>query len=112
MNYLMFALFGISMASGQPHEIRGKMIDLETGEVVLVFPQKKPIKDFNLGAFDVWGKENDDGTKSTNVENSETSNINVLGGLNSQSNRDSISCNSNGSCDGGVSLEKSTNNNY
>tara|TARA_B100001250_G_C19258813_1_gene554035 strand:+ start:192 stop:530 length:339 start_codon:yes stop_codon:yes gene_type:complete len=112
MNYLMLTLFGISMASGQPHEVRGTMVDLDTGEVLLVFPEKKKLIDLNAAILDVWGKEKDFGTGPASITGSSMSNVKTFEGVANQSQKDSISCSSDGSCDGGVSLEKSTNNNY
>ena len=112
MNYLMLTLFGISMASGQPHEVRGTMVDMDTGEVLLVFPGKKQLKNLNIGKLNVWGKEKGFSSGLTLNTGSNTENLKTFGGVANQSKSDSISCSSGGSCDGGVSLEKSTNNNY
>lgn len=106
----MLSLFGISMASFQPHDISGKMVDLETGEVILIFPEIKNQKDLNLGALNVWGKEKNIGTKYTSIKGVEPSSYLKVDGLTNQSQTDSISCSSSGSCDGAVSLEKSTSN--
>ena len=58
----MLSLFGISMASIQPHDITGKMVDLETGEVILIFPEIKNQKDLNLGALNILGPTTEPGT--------------------------------------------------
>ena len=112
MNYLMLTLFGISMASGQPHEVRGTMVDMETGEVLLIFPGKKQLKSLNIGELDVWGKEKSFSNGLTFNTGLDTKKQKTFGGVPNQSKSESISCSSGGSCDGGVSLEKSTNNNY
>ena len=108
----MLTLFGISMASGQPHEVRGTMIDVETGEVLLIFPEKKQLKNLNLDKLDVWKKEKSFSNGLTSNTSLNTENLKTFGGIANQSKSDSISCSSDGTCDGGVSLEKSTNNNY
>ena len=111
MNYFMLSLFGITMASVQPHEISGRMVDIETGEVILIFPELKNQKNLNLGALDVWGKEKNSETKYTSINGLESSSTFKIDGFTNQSRTDSISCSSNGSCDGAVSLEKSTSSN-
>ena len=108
----MLTLLGLSMASGQPHEIQGTMVDMETGEILLIFPEKKLLQKLTTGELDVWGKEksfDNDLTLSTGLE---ANNIKTFGGVVNKSESESISCSSGGSCEGGVSLEKSTNNNY
>ncbi len=108
----MLTLLGLSMSSGQPHAVRGTMVDLETGEIVMIFPEKIQTKSLKVGALDVWGKDENSNTGTTYSTGSDFSNLKIFGGLTEQSKKESISCSSNGSCDGGVSLEKSTNNNY
>ena len=108
MNYLMLTFLGLTMASNEPHIVSGKMIDMDTGEVVFVFPEKKILKDFTADFSDIWGK--DENTYEYN--NSQTSGVYSLDGEMSKSEKETTSCSSTGSCDGGVSLDKSTNDNY
>ena len=108
MNYLMLTFLGLTMASNEPHIVSGKMIDMDTGEVVFVFPEKKILKDPTADFSDIWGKD-----KNTNENyNSQTSGVYSLDGATSKSEKETTSCSSTGSCDGGVSLDKSTNDNY
>ena len=108
MNYLMLTFLGLTMASNEPHIVSGKMIDMDTGEVVIVFPEKKILKDLTADFSDIWGRD-----KNTNENyNSQTSGIYSLDGAMSKSEKETTSCSSTGSCDGGVSLDKSTNDNY
>ena len=111
MNYLMFTILGISMAANQPHEITGKMVDLDTGEIILVFPEKENQERLNYEALNVWGKEKFDENKYNYSENSKESVTSKINSYNNQSQKESISCSSDGNCDGSVSLEKSTSNN-
>ena len=108
MNYLMLTFLGLTMASNEPHIVSGKMIDMDTGEVVFVFPEKKILKDSKADFSDIWGK--DQNTYENN--NSQTSSVYSLDGAISKSEKETTSCSSTGSCDGSVSLDKSTNDNY
>ena len=108
MNYLMLTFLGLTMASNEPHIVSGKMIDMDTGKVVFVFPEKKILKDSKADFSDIWGK--DQNTYENN--NSQTSGVYSLDGAISKSEKETTSCSSTGSCDGSVSLDKSTNDNY
>ena len=57
MNYLMLTFLGLTMASNEPHIVSGKMIDMDTGEVVFVFPEKKILKDSTADLSDILGKD-------------------------------------------------------
>ena len=43
MNYLLLTVLGATMFSNQQHQIVGDMIDMDTGEVILILPEKSEI---------------------------------------------------------------------
>mgnify|MGYP003328037890 CR=1 FL=1 len=108
MNYLMLTFLGLTMASNEPHMVSGKMIDMDTGEIIFVFPEKKILKNPIANFGDIWGKDENTGENN----NSQTSGVYSLDGSMSKSEKETTACSSTGSCDGGVSLDKSTNDNY
>ena len=40
MNYLLFTVLGATIFSNQEHQIVGEMIDIDTGEIILILPEK------------------------------------------------------------------------
>ena len=112
MNYLLLSVLGATMFSNQQHQIVGEMIDMDTGEIVLVLPEKKNVNKKFISSLDVWGKDNVSNISYEEFKNLNSSfeSVNQLG--DSKASIDSLSCNTNGSCDGKVILEKSTTSNY
>ena len=43
MNYLLLTVLGATMFSNQQHQIVGKMVDMDTGEIILILPEKLEI---------------------------------------------------------------------
>ena len=113
MNYLLLTVLGATIFSDQKHQIVGEMVDVDTGEIILILPEKsqeikKLIRAIESGA----GKNN-----VTNLSYEEFKNLNSsLNSTNQLGNTangvDSLSCSADGSCDGKVILDKSTTNNY
>ena len=58
MNYLLLTVLGATMFSNQQHQIVGDMIDMDTGEVILILPEKSEINTKFIDSLDVWGKDN------------------------------------------------------
>ena len=112
MNYLLLTVLGATMFTNQQHQIVGKMVDMDTGEIILILPEKLEINKKIVDSREVWGKDN-----VTSLSFEEFKNINST--LNSKdqigntlNGIDVLSCNADGSCDGKVILDKSTTNNY
>ena len=107
MNYYLLPVFGMAMLAGQPHEITGKMIDQETGEIILIFPEKENKKELSE-ILDVWGKDGSEISRSIKGDTTESNSGLAFGQKMNGATPSSISCKSDGSCDGKVSLEKTT----
>ena len=58
MNYFLLTVLGATMFSNQQHQIVGDMIDMDTGEVILILPEKSEINKKFIDSLDVWGKDN------------------------------------------------------
>ena len=58
MNYLLLTVLGATMFSNQQHQIVGDMIDMDTGEVILILPEKSEANKKFINSLDVWGKDN------------------------------------------------------
>ena len=112
MNYLLLSVLGATMFSNQQHQIVGEMIDMDTGEIVLVLPEKTYVNKKFISSLDVWGKDNVSNISYEEFKNLNSSFESVNQLDNSKDNIDSLSCNTDGSCDGKVILEKSTTSNY
>ena len=112
MNYLLLTVLGATMFSNQQHQIVGDMIDMDTGEVILILPEKSEINKKFIDSLDVWGKDNVSTISFDDFKNLNSS-LNPTNQLGSTLNGvDSLSCSADGSCDGKVILDKSTTNNY
>ena len=79
----MLTFLGLTMASNEPHIVSGKMIDMDTGEVVFVFPEKKILKGSNADFCDIWWKDQN----SFEINNSQTSGVYSLDGAMSKSEK-------------------------
>ena len=112
MNYLLLTVLGATMFSNQQHQIVGDMIDMDTGEVILILPEKSEINKKFIDSLDVWGKDNVSTISFEEFKNlnSSLNPTNQLGGT--LNGVDSLSCSADGSCDGKVILDKTTANNY
>ena len=112
MNYLLLTVLGATMFSNQQHQIVGDMIDMDTGEVILILPEKSEINKKFIDSLDVWGKDNVSTISFDEFKNLNSS-LNSTNQLGSTLNGvDSLSCSADGSCDGKVILDKTTTNNY
>ena len=112
MNYLLLTVLGATMFSNQEHQIVGDMVDIDTGEVILILPEESETNKKFIASLDVWGKDNVSTISFDDFKNLSTS-LNSTNQLGSTLNGvDSLSCNADGSCDGKVILDKSTTNNY
>lgn len=112
MNYLLLTVLGATMFSNQQHQIVGDMIDMDTGEVILILPEKSEINKKFINSLDVWGKDNVRNISFEEFKNLNSS-LNSTNQLGSTLNGvDSLSCSADGSCDGKVILDKTTTNNY
>ena len=112
MNYLLLTVLGATMFTNQQHQIVGKMVDMDTGEIILILPEKSEINNKIIDSREVWGKD-----KVTTLSFEEFKNLNsTLNSTNQIGSTlngvDSLSCSADGSCDGKVILDKSTTNNY
>ena len=58
MNYLLLSVLGVTMFSNQQHQIFGEMIDMDTGEVILILPEKSEANKKFINSLTVWGKDN------------------------------------------------------
>ena len=112
MNYLLLSVLGVTMFSNQQHQIFGEMIDMDTGEVILILPEKSEANKKFISSLNVWGKDNVSTITFEEFKNlsSENNEVTQLGS--SMNGIDSLSCSADGSCDGKVTLEKSTTKNY
>ena len=112
MNYLLLTVLGATMFSNQQHQIVGKMVDMDTGEIILILPEKSEINKKIVDSSEVWGKDNVSSQSFEEFKNLNSS-LNSTNQLGSTLNGvDSLSCSADGSCDGKVILDKSTTNNY
>ena len=57
MNYLLLTVLGATMFSNQQHQIFGEMIDMDTGEIILILPEKPEANKKFINSLDVWGKD-------------------------------------------------------
>ena len=112
MNYLLLSVLGVTMFSNQQHQIFGEMIDMDTGEVILILPEKSEANKKFINSLDVWGKDNVSTISFEEFKNLSSGNNEVTQLGNSINSIDSLSCSADGSCDGKVTLEKSTTKNY
>ena len=112
MNYLLLTVLGVTMFSNQQHQIFGEMIDMDTGEIILILPEKPEANKKFINSLDVWGKDNVSTISYEEFKNLNATNNKVTQLGNSMNGIDSLSCSSDGSCDGKVTLEKSTTKNY
>ena len=112
MNYLLLTVLGATMFSNQQHQIFGEMIDMDTGEVILILPEKSEANKKFINSLNVSGEDNVSTISYEEFKNLNPSDeiVSQLG--NSMNDIDSISCSADGSCDGKVTLEKSTTKNY
>ena len=100
------------MFSNQEHQIVGDMVDMDTGEVILILPEESETNKKFIASLDVWGKDNVSTISFDDFKNLNSS-LNSKNPLGSTLNGvDSLSCSADGSCDGKVILDKSTTNNY
>ena len=113
MDYFLLSVLGLTMFANQQHQIVGEMIDMDTGEVILILPENSERKK-NFYNLNIRGNRNE--KRSLNFE--EFKNITSASNLrlssennNSNNGIDTLSCSSSGSCDGKVTLEKSTSGN-
>ena len=112
MNYLLLSVLGVTMFSNQQHQIFGEMIDMDTGEVILILPEKSEANKKFINSLNVWGKDNVSTISFEEFKNLSSGNSKVTQLGNSMNSIDSLSCSADGSCDGKVTLEKSTTKNY
>ena len=108
MNYLLLTVLGATMFSNQQHQIFGEMIDMDTGEIILILPEKPEANKKFINSLNVWGKDN-----VSTISFEEFKNLNATDDIvtqlgNSMNGIDTLSCSADGSCDGKVTLEKST----
>ena len=112
MNYLLLPVLGATIFSNQEHQIVGEMIDIDTGEIILILPEKSEANKKFINSLDVWGKDNVNSISFDEFKNLNLANDGVTQLGNSMNDIDSLSCSADGSCDGKVILEKSTTKNY
>ena len=112
MNYLLLSVLGVTMFSNQQHQIFGEMIDMDTGEVILILPEKSEANKKFINSLNVWGKDNVSTITFEEFKNLSSENNEVTQLSSSMNGIDSLSCSADGSCDGKVTLEKSTTKNY
>ena len=112
MNYLLLTVLGATMFSNQQHQIFGEMIDMDTGEIILILPEKSEANKKFINSLNVWGKDNVSTISYEEFKNLNATNNKMTQSGNSMNGIDSLSCSSDGSCDGKVTLEKSTTKNY
>ena len=112
MNYLLLSVLGVTMFSNQQHKIFGEMIDMDTGEIILILPEKSEANKKFINSLNVWGKDNVSTISYEEFKNLNATNNKVTQVGNSMNGINSLSCNADGSCDGKVTLEKSTTKNY
>tara|TARA_X000000368_G_C22497531_1_gene479062 strand:- start:30 stop:368 length:339 start_codon:yes stop_codon:yes gene_type:complete len=112
MNYLLLSVLGVTMFSNQQHQIFGEMIDMDTGEVILILPEKSEANKKFINSLNVWGKDNVSTITFEEFKNLSSGNNEVTKLGSSMNGIDSLSCSADGSCDGKVTLEKSTTKNY
>jgi hypothetical protein len=112
MNYLLLSVIGATMFSNQQHQIFGEMIDMDTGEVILILPEKSNANKKFVNSLNVWGKDNVSTITFEEFKNLSSGNDKATQLGSSINGIDSLSCSADGSCDGKVTLEKSTTKNY
>lgn len=112
MNYLLLSVLGVTMFSNQQHQIFGEMIDMDTGEIILILPEKSEANKKFINSLNVWGKDNVSTISFQEFKNLSPANNGVKQSGSSINGIDSLSCSADGSCDGKVTLEKSTTKNY
>ena len=112
MNYLLLSILGVTMFSNQQHQIFGEMIDMDTGEIILILPEKSQANKKFINTLDIWGKDNVSTISFEEFKNLSPVNKEVTQSGSSVNGIDTLSCSSDGSCDGKVTLEKSTTKNY
>ena len=112
MNYLLLTVLGATMFSNQQHQIFGEMIDMDTGEIILILPEKSEANKKFINTLDVSRKDNVSTISYDEFKNLNPANNGVTQLDNSKNGIDSLSCSSDGSCEGKVTLEKSTTKNY
>tara|TARA_B100001094_G_C17422294_1_gene435279 strand:+ start:107 stop:469 length:363 start_codon:yes stop_codon:yes gene_type:complete len=104
MSFLLLSVVGITLATAQETGVKGKMVDAETGEVILIFPTKKLTLNQQIDKNKyVFGSD-----EKSEIEKFENTYKDEMSGPSTKTETKVISCGDNGSCDGGVILEKST----
>ena len=113
MDYFLLSVLGLTMFANQQHQIFAEMIDMDTGEVILILPENSGR---NKNFYDLNIRDNSNEKRSLNFEEFKniTSVSNSMQSSKNNNNKNGIetlSCSSSGSCDGKVTLEKSTRSN-
>ena len=85
---------------------------MDTGEIILILPEKSEANKKFINSLNVWGKDNVSTISYEEFKNLNATNNKVTQVGNSMNGINSLSCNADGSCDGKVTLEKSTTKNY
>lgn len=105
MSFLLLSVVGITLGAAQENSPSGRMIDADTGQVIMLFPMKKNNTTFEFEQEKIMFGDNDlTNFKSTIFYNEKE----YLSGPPTKTETKVISCSKDGSCDGGVKLEKST----
>ena len=85
---------------------------MDTGEIILILPDKSEANKKFIDSLDVWGKDNVSTISFEEFKNINPANNEFIQLGKSMNGIDSLSCSADGSCDGKVTLEKSTTKNY
>ena len=85
---------------------------MDTGEIILILPEKSEANKKFINSLNVWGKDNVSTISFEEFKNLSPANNGVKQSGSSINGIDSLSCSADGSCDGKVTLEKSTTKNY
>ena len=85
---------------------------MDTGEIILILPDKSEANKKFIDSLDVWGKDNVSTISFEEFKNINPANNELIQLGKSMNGIDSLSCSADGSCDGKVTLEKSTTKNY
>ena len=97
MNYLLLTVLGATMFSNQQHQIFGEMIDMDTGEVILILPEKSEANTKFVNSLDVWGKDNVSTISYEEFKNLSPVNNGVTQLGSSMNGINSLSCSADGS---------------